>query len=389
MKVCFVVSTYEPDTTGGQGEVVFKLQQNLQELSVDSYVLTSGSNVPGYVRTSRTGCGKRLFYAASAAYFGWFKKMDFDIINVHHESGMGILPFLVASRTRAKIVTTLHTSYLSESRALRSLPGVQKEYGSPTFDEYAVKYLLTPFKFLGTALDCSVSDRIIAVCQKTREECRVDYHIPEHKMTVIHNGVNISEFNPHLSGDRIRSKYSLVDKPIILSVGCGTIRKGIPYLIQSMKGVRDAIPDARLIVVGPTSYRRQLLLLTRDLGLEESVIFPGKVPREELPYYYAACDVVALPSLQEGFPVVALEAMSSGKPIVAARVGGIPEAVNDKTGILVEPGNTKELTGALTPILRNQGLRVEMGRQARLEAESKYDWKKIAGTYLTEFQHFS
>ena len=108
---------------------------------------------------------------------------------------------------------------------------------------------------------------------------------------------------------------------------------------------------------------------------------------KDLPFYYSACDIVAVPSLQEGFPVVVLEAMASGRPVVASRVGGIPEAIETgSNGILFEPGNVCELTQALVTLLDNECLRRKMGREARLVAESKYDWKKIADRYMAEFK---
>ena len=387
MKACFVVSTYEPDTIGGQGEVALKLQKNLQELSVETYVFTSGSHVNGYHRTIRTGCGKRLFYPVSAAHVNWFRKMDFDIINVHQESGLSIVPILAASKCRTKIVTTLHTSYLSESRALGRLAGFRTQLTAPVFDEYVVKYLLTPLKFFGTYLDCAVSDKIVAVCTNTKRECRVDYGIPEEKISVIHNGVSLTEFNPDVDRTKVRIKHSLKDDPVILSVGCGTIRKGIPYLLRSMVDVKAAFPNARLIVVGGTKYRNRLMALSRDLGVHENVIFPGMVPRKDLPFYYSACDIVAVPSLQEGFPVVVLEALASGKPVVGSCVGGIPEAIEaGKNGILVQPGNINYLRRALILLLEDDDLRRRMGRYARLVAEREFDWKEIAHRYIAEFE---
>jgi glycosyltransferase involved in cell wall biosynthesis len=382
-----VVSSYEPGTIGGQGEVAFKLQKNLLERSVEAYVLTSGTNVQGYPRTVRTGCGKRLFYAVSAVYLNWMRKMDFDVINVHGDSGMSLVPFLAASKCRAKIVTTLHTSHLCERRSIHRLSGFRKEHAHPTIDEYAVKYLLTPIKFFGTYIDCAVSDRIVAVSARTGEECKADYEIPEEKMSVIYNGVDLTEFNPEIARTQVRSKFSLGEKPTILAVGCSTIGKGIPYLLRSMVDVAARVPDARLIVAGSRRYEDQMRSLARDLGIQQSVVFPGLVPREEMPFYYSACDVVALPSTYEGFPVVALEAMASGRPVVASRVGGIAEAIETgSNGILFEAGNVSQLTRALITLLEDEWLRTKMGREARLVAETRYDWKKIADRYMAEFK---
>jgi glycosyltransferase involved in cell wall biosynthesis len=387
MKVCFLVSTYEPDTIGGQGEVVRNLQERFLKCSVDAYVLTSGLETPGYPHTIRTHCSRRLFYPVSMTYLNWIRKMDFDVINVHGESGMSIVPLLVASKCRTKIVTSLHTSYLSESESLRGLGMHGVGATKPTLDEHIVRYLLTPTKFFGAFVDCALSDKIVAVCKKTADECKVEYGIPEGKMSVIYNGVDVGRFSPQKKRNVVRDKYSLGDKPVILSVGCGTIRKGIPFLLRSMRDVRDKIPSARLIVVGPSKYKDQMISTTNELGIEENVIFSGAVPREELPYYYSACDIVAMPSLQEGFPVVVLEAMASGRPVVASRVGGIPEAIETgSNGILFEPGNVCELTQALVTLLDNECLRRKMGREARRVAEAKYDWKEIAFRYLAEFK---
>jgi glycosyltransferase involved in cell wall biosynthesis len=386
VKVCLIVSTFEPDTIGGQGEVVLKLQKQLLEHSVEAYVLTSGLNISGYPCTVRTGSGKRLFYVASAAYLNWIRKMKFDIINVHLESGMSLVPFLIATKCPAKIVATLHDSYLSEWRSIGRLTTFKKGTASPTVDEYVMKYLLTPVKFLGTYIDCALADRIIAVSARTRDECKTEYRIPAEKMSVIHNGVDLEEFNPQIDRTRIRNRLSLGNQPIILTVGASTIRKGIPYLLRSMASVAGKIRDAKLIVVGSMKYRRQMELLTNELGIQHNVIFPEQVERAELPFYYSACDVVAVPSISEGFPMVVLEAMASGKPVVASRVGGIPEAIQTGiNGILFEPGNIPQMTHALLRLLEDDLLRKRMCLNARQIAESRYDWKQVALQYLSEF----
>jgi glycosyltransferase involved in cell wall biosynthesis len=372
---------------GGQGEVVLKIQKNLLELSQEAYVITSGVNIPGYPNTLRTGGSKRLFYATSAAFLNWIRRMDFDVINVHLESGMGLVPFLTASKSRAKIVTTLHTSYLCERRSIHRLLGFRKEHAHPIIDEYAVKYLLTPIKYLGTYIDCAFSDRIVAVSARTAEECKVDYKIPEEKMSVIHNGVDLTEFNSQIDRTRIRNKFSLGEKPMILAVGCSTIGKGIPFLLRSMVDVVAQLPDAKLIVVGSRRYKDQMQSLAKDLGIQHNVIFPGLVTHNEIPFYYAACDIVAVPSIYEAFPLVVLEAMASGRPVVASRVGGIPEAIEtDSNGILFKVGDVSQLTSALISLLGDECLRAKMGREARLTAETRYDWKKIADRYLAEFE---
>jgi glycosyltransferase involved in cell wall biosynthesis len=387
MRICFIVSTYPPTTIGGQGEVVLRLRKQLADYGVEAYVFTSGATIEGYTRTKRTGCGKRLFYAVSAAYLNWFRKMDFDIVNIHGESGMCVAPFLAARKRHTKLVTTLHTCFLDESAALGAIRVDGDVIARPTVDEYLTRYLLTPVKFFGNQVDLKVADRVIAVCEKTKQECIRQHRIPAEKVSVIHNGVDLETFNPSLPREPMRERHCIGESPALLSVGCSTIRKGIFLLLRSLKDVKVMVPDVRLIVVGGTNYLSRMMSVASGLGVRENVIFAGNVPNETLPYYYSACDVMVLPSLQEGFPVVMLEAIASGKPVVASRVGGVPEGIRSgENGMLFSPGNVGELSGSILALLQNAALRKRMGEQGRRIAEKKYDWRNIGREYMREFE---
>lgn len=388
MKVCFVVSTYPPGVIGGQGEVVYNLQKCLPTYGVDVEVFTTGETDPKYPHTIRVKGGKRLFPLGSIPYYArHIRKAGFDVMNIHAESGMGLVPFLLFKNDCTRVVTTLHTSYVEEARAVRKLLVHGTTAATPTLNEYVTKYILTPVKWLGTYLDCSISDRIIAVCERTKTDCARDYGIPQDSIRVIRSGVDLAKFNPKVRGDGIRQKYKLRERRLILCVGCGTILKGVPFLLHAMTEVRNRIPNVALIVVGPTPYLKQMLSMAERLGIEDRVIFAGKV-LAELPQYYAASDVVVLSSLHEGLPLVALESMASGKPVVASSVGGIPEVVADReNGLLSEAGNVTQLAESIIFLLENESLRREMGQAGRSLAEKNHDWSLIARTYLHEFEN--
>ena len=388
MKVCFVVSTYPPGVIGGQGEVVYNLQKFLPSHGVDAEVFTSGEADSKYPHAIRVKGGRRVFPLRSIPYYvGQIRKMDFDVLNIHAESGMGLVPFLLFKNDRAKVITTLHTSCLEEARAVRNLLVNGTTVATPTLDEYVTKYILTSIKWLGTYLDCSLSDRIIAVCERTKTDCARDYGIRQDRIRVIRNGVDLGRFNPKVRGDGIRQKFGLHEVPLILCVGCGTILKGVPLLLYALKEVKNRIPNVALIIVGPTPYVKQMLLIAERLGIEDRVIFAGKV-LAELPEYYAASDIVVLSSLHEGLPLVALESMASGKPIIASRVGGVPEVVADgENGMLYEAGNVTQLAESIIFLLQNEALRREMGQAGRSRAEKNHDWSLIARMYMHEFEN--
>ncbi len=388
MKICFVTNVYPPSSPGGMGEVVYNLQQFFLNQGIAAYVFTCGAHDRKYLNTIRTPGGKRLFFPSSPFYyFKALRKFQFDILNLQQESGMFIAPFLFAKEKHA-VVTTLHAEFVNESRLTRPLTFNGSVIAKPSLDERLSKHFMVPVKLAGTYLDMAVSDRIIAVSEKTKEYYSMQRQIPKAKFKVIYNGVDSEKFNPQISGDAIRKQYSLGDSPLILAVGSSRILKGIIFLFYSLPEIITVHPNAKLLIVGVNSeYRKQVLPVIRRLGIQNNIVLVEYVPNNELPYYYAASDLVVLPSLMENFPVVALEAMSSGKPIVATRVGGIPEVIKtNDNGILVDPANVNQLAEAVLVLLENSSRRRNMGIRGRRLVEEKYDWKKIGEKYLREFE---
>ncbi len=387
MKLCFVTNIYPPTSIGGPGEVVYNLQKYFLEQGAEAYVFTCGEGSERYPYTVRTFGGKRLFPILSPfQYLKELRKSRFDIMNFHLESGMSIVPFLPFFG-KPKVVTTLHTEYLTESKATKSL-SFEDSATSPSFEEWAVKYFLVPLKLFGTYLDIAVSERIIAVSERTKEDYLRQNQIHKKKVSVIHNGVDTEKFNPKISGDYIRTAYSLGDCPLILAVGSGVVLKGLIYALYAMSKIVKIFPKVKLMLVGiEEKYRERMIPLLQKLGIQSNVILVGRVPNYEMPFYYSSSDVVIIPSLSENFPVVALEAMSSGKPIIASKVGGIPEIVDDnESGILVNPTDIGKMVEALLRLVENSSLRNRMGLNGRRIIEERFDWKVIGKLYLEEFE---
>src|SRR5205807_6434682 len=116
--------------------------------------------------------------------------------------------------------------------------------------------------------------------------------------------------------------------------------------------------------------------LAEGVGVGSHVHFAGYVPDPELPAYYEACDVFAMPSFGEGFGLVYLEAMFHAKPCLAGNRDAAPEVVRQgETGLLVEPGNVAQVEQALIRLLEDRAFAVQLGRagRARLEEEFTYE----------------
>ena len=135
--------------------------------------------------------------------------------------------------------------------------------------------------------------------------------------------------------------------------------------------VRREIPGARLLIAGKHTFEKY----SRELESisDESVIFAGYVTDEEIPYYYAACDVYATGTLWEGFNLPLAEAQACEKPTVAFDLGPHREVVlNGETGYLVEQGNIHEMAGAILRLLKDPVLRHDMGAKAAAFIEEKF-----------------
>ncbi|WP_083523461.1 glycosyltransferase family 4 protein [Methanofollis ethanolicus] len=165
---------------------------------------------------------------------------------------------------------------------------------------------------------------------------------------VIYDEIDSSRFNRNnVDEEPIRTKYHIgSDDPVILFVGRIVPTKNIHSLIVAFKIVKICLPNVKLIVVGKSYDNQYSEDLARACDL--SVIFAGFVSDEELPYYYAACDVYATCSLVEGFNMPLVEAQACGKPVVAFDIGPHREVI--KNGFLVDEGDIVEFGNAIIKI---------------------------------------
>lgn len=189
------------------------------------------------------------------------------------------------------------------------------------------------------------------------------------------------------SVSKSREELQLPKGKMILSVSrldASERNKGIDKVIEAMPLVLKQVPDAFYAVVGDGKDRRRLEDTASEVGVQDKVIFAGRVTDKLLPAYYQAGDVFVLPSLNEGFGIVFLEAMYYAKPCIGARTGGIPEVIEDgKTGFLVEPGDTQALADNLIRFLKDDNLRHAMGEAGKDRLEGEFSFERFRGRLET------
>ncbi|HVX65205.1 MAG TPA: glycosyltransferase family 4 protein [Bryobacteraceae bacterium] len=175
----------------------------------------------------------------------------------------------------------------------------------------------------------------------------------------------------------------------VLSVCRFYPRKRLQVLLQAAARLRGRIPQLEVRIVGGGPEEARLLNLWRSLKLERTVRWLGDVPQGTLAREYQACDVFALPSVQEGFGIVFLEAMAAARPIVAARAAAVPEVVSDgTTGLLTAPEDEEDLAAALARVYADATLRRALGEAGR-RGVRQYDAPRVAGLFLDELRAFS
>ncbi len=214
--------------------------------------------------------------------------------------------------------------------------------------------------------------KIISVSNESKSNCVRWLQIPEEKIRVIHNGVDL-EMAAELSAESIDLPEKLSQNgPVAVFAGRLIPRKGLDLLLDALSGVQSSGIDLKLLVVGDGEDREKYEQMAQRLNLESSVFFVGE-KKNPFPYIKYG-DIFVLPSRSEGFPNVLLEAMVLGKPVVAADCDTGPrEIINGKNGTLVPAENIEMLAEALMTYLNNIELQNLHAKNAFTTIQEKFN----------------
>lgn len=223
--------------------------------------------------------------------------------------------------------------------------------------------------------------------------CKAGY--PAGKTRFICNGVDTERFSPAADGRELRQRLGIADEEVVFLCPRRLEKKtGVIYWIEAIPPLlaRCARP-MRFLIVGDYlldnafSARQEVLHGIEKLKLGERVIFTGAIPHTEMQRYFAASDVVVLPSLIEATSIAGLEAMAAGKPVLGTTVGGIPQIVaDDATGLLVPPGDSHALSEAAARLAADDALRARLGAAARARCVAEFDWHVIASRTVEVYE---
>ena len=243
----------------------------------------------------------------------------------------------------------------------------------------------------------SRASTVVAISNDTGVRVQENWGLSADRIRLIHPGVDVNRFHPGVSPARILEKHGLEGKKIILTTGrlaAGERYKGHDSVIECMPDILREVPNACYLIVGDGPDKERLRSLARKHGVADRVVLVGTVPDEDLPEYYAACDVFVMASrearsksgglMTEGFGIVFVEAAAAGKPTIGTRVGGIPDAVDDGiTGLLVDPNDRMEMACAIVKIIEDEHLARRLGLAGRIRAEQSFQWGFAAQKVLS------
>ncbi len=283
------------------------------------------------------------------------KKEPYKLI--HCQAWFGLKAALLFKKwSKLPIIITLHTS----------------EYG-----KYGKKINKKIIEIEKTCV--KQADKIIVVSNLLRKIFLKKYKINPKKIKTIPNGISEDFFKKKLKPKRYAKKQ-------VLFVGRLKPYKNIEIILKVAKKVLEEEKDVKFVVVGNGENIKKYENISKKLKIRENVIFTGHLPYHKLLNIYAGSDVYLLLSKFDAFGLTALEAMASGIPVIVSRTTGISELV--KNCIKVDYWNIREITKEIVNLLKNEKLRISLGKKAQAEAK-KFLWNRIAKEYVKLYREIS
>lgn len=278
---------------------------------------------------------------------------EFDIVHIHSQEA-GLLGRLVSWSAGAR--TIIYTPQTLDIRRAS---------------------LHKPYRLIERLL-ALVTTSVISVNELDRRRL-IEWGLPSQKVATIHNGIDLSPFEEPIDIGDLRESLGLdASAPLVMQVGRLSAQKDPLAFVEGAAQVVHQYPTAQFALVGDGPLRDAVMARIRELGLERYVYWLGW--HNDAFRLIGAANVVTLTSRWEGTPYALLEAMAWSRPVVATAVNGCPEIVlDDVTGFLVPPGDTRAWARKASELLDNPALANVMGQQGRKRVEERFTLQQMIG----------
>jgi len=378
MNICMFAKNLPVHVTGGMEIHIQGLIEGLVKRGCKVTLITAPhpqevekeekESVTIYYLKNRPNYTREKFYKESAELFKRLNHEErFDII--HSQSTLACGYARYCKRT-VPLVLTSHGTALNEIKTI--LCG----------NRSVRSFLAIPIWLKIHSLDESIlfkkAYKIIAVSNELKEDLKKQHKIPDGKLITIPNGIDTDKFRP-LDAEDLRKRYNLTDERVILSVGTINKQKGAHLLLEILPEVLKENKNIKLFIVGTGHCLNDLKKAAVKLNISENVVFTGNIPNCELPKYYNIAHIFVMPTPRlEGLPLTLAEAMACEKPVIVSQIGGIPTVVeNNKDGVLVEPGDLRELKEKILKVLSSKELAKRLGKNARKKVIERFSLDRM------------
>ena len=376
-----LISEVFPPRAGGSGRWLWELYRRLQGMRVD-VVAGEVAGADAFDQTATLSIvraplsfsswgilnvrGAREYARAFARIHRVVRRVRPDVIHCGKCLPDGLIALLMKRLYRIPFYCFVHGEELT-------LAGTSKELGRLT------RAVLRE------------SSGVIANSRHSRDILARNWGVPDTHVTVMHPGVDTSQFTPSPADSILREQLGWANRRVILTVGALQKRKGQDMMIRALPIIRRRVSDVLYAIVGEGWERDYLDRLVADHGVADLVQFRGVPSDTELIQCYQQCDVFALPNRQvgwdfEGFGIVLLEAQACGKPVITGLSGGTCETLDpSRTGVLVQCETPDALADAVCAIFDDPARRAAMGTEARDWVVRHFDWQVLTQQARTAF----
>ena len=235
------------------------------------------------------------------------------------------------------------------------------------------------------------ADHVFTICEGLRKDI-VGRGLPEQKVSIIANAVDIDAFEPGgRADDALKTRIGLGSADVVGFIGSFYAYEGLDLLLDALPALLQRRPSVRVLLVGGGPQEAALRLQAQRLGVADKVVYTGRVPHDQVKHYYDLIDILAYPRHRMRLtelvtPLKPLEAMAQGRVLVASDVGGHQELIrNTITGWLFKAGNTTALVDALDKAFVQREHWPDMRRAGRQYVETERNWAKSAANYVSVF----
>ena len=384
MKILMLSWEYPPRIIGGISRVVYDLAQKLGEQGNEVHVVTCWE--PG---TKETEKNNNVFVhrvynydANNCNFVNWVLHLNFaliersnrivndlgkfDIIHAHD----WVVAFAAKTLKYSYSIPLVSTIHATEYGRNWGLHDDTQRYISSI--EWTLAY---------------ESWNVIVNSEYMKNEVEYIFKLPNDKIRVIFNGIDLNKFKGYEKNIEFRRKYAVDNEKIVFFVGRLVNEKGVHVLIDAVPKVLQYYNDVKFVIAGKGPQLEYLKRKVEQMQLSNKIIFIGYISDDDLLKLYKCVDIAVFPSLYEPFGIVALEGMTANIPVIVSDTGGLGGIVQHGIdGMKAYSGNANSLSDNILEVLFNEDKALEMKKRAYEKVNTIYNWDVISKQTMDVYQ---